>query len=230
MQEIFKKKFTLLVSLPQNNAEFAKAAEEGGADGVKIHLNVSHFASGTDFGPWKEEKKNVEKILQAIKIPVGLLPGAEIVATAEEIIEARDMGIDFLDAFAHHMPLYVSKIKGLGKMLAVNREYSEDHVKTLEYFGMDMMEATILPHIEYGKKLTYRDLALYAQLARWIKKPLVIPTQKKITPEETYLLKKAGASGIVIGAVVTGGSPKGVFEAARKFNEAIRNMPEENDD
>lgn len=46
MPELIKKlkdnKPTLVVSLVQNSVEMAKAAEEAGADGLKIYINFYH--------------------------------------------------------------------------------------------------------------------------------------------------------------------------------------------
>lgn len=224
MLKKFDKPFVLMVSIPRNDPEMAVAAFENGADGIKVHLNVNHFASGTGFGSWDEEKKNIQRIIEAVDIPVGLLPGGEKTATKEEVIEARDMGIDFLDAFAHHMPLYLWEIGGLGHMLAVNREYSGEMVQGLDNNGMNMLEATIMPQAEYGTPLNMRDISLYYRLSQWSKCPLIIPTQKKIRPEEVGMLKKAGARGIVIGAVVTGRTVEGVAKVTGEFSKSIRNL------
>jgi hypothetical protein len=54
-EEIFKtKKMVLIASLPKNDPALAKAAAAGGADMLKIHLNVEHAASGTKFGSFDE--------------------------------------------------------------------------------------------------------------------------------------------------------------------------------
>lgn len=214
-------KFILLVSIPGNDPELARAAEEGGADGIKVHLNVYHHASGTKFGTWNEEKESVKKILQEVKIPVGVLPGAEKIAKKDEILEAKKMGVDFLDSFAHHMPVELMKIGNLGIMLAVNRDYTPGQVSALEEMGMDLLEATVLPREEYGKRLNARDLAIYYQLAKWTGRPVVVPTQKKIIPEEVLDLKKAGARGIVIGAVVTGMTAEGIYKTTTRFRREI---------
>jgi putative N-acetylmannosamine-6-phosphate epimerase len=221
---ILEKRFALLVSIPRNDPALALAAQKGGADALKVHLNVEHFASGTRFGPWQEEKENIRKILDAVSIPVGLLPGADTIASLQEISEAAVMGVDFLDSFAHHMPAYLWGMGSLGVMLAVNRDYSPGQVKALEEMGTDFFEATVLPHEEYRLDLNLKDLSLYHQLAHSTSRPLVVPTQKKIRPAEVPLLKKAGASGIVIGVVVTGHGEDEVFQAVRAFRQAIDRM------
>ena len=222
MVKKFEKPFTLMVSIPRNEPEMAIAAQDNGADGIKVHINVDHFASGTGFGTWEEEKKNISRILEAVDIPVGLLPGGDKTATKEEVIEARDMGIDFLDAFAHHMPLYIWEIENLGHMLAVNKSYNETQIKALDENGLDIMEATLLTHEEYGNPLNMRDISLYYQLSKRTKSPVVIPTQKKIRPCEIPMLKKAGARGIVIGAIVTGRTVEGVAKVTAEFSKAIK--------
>ena len=53
---IRQNKFSLVVSLPSNDLELAKAALEGGAQAVKVHCNVWHRASGHTFGSYAENK------------------------------------------------------------------------------------------------------------------------------------------------------------------------------
>ncbi|MCE1246654.1 MAG: hypothetical protein LWY06_08425 [Firmicutes bacterium] len=221
---ILEKEFTLLVSLPVNTPEMAIAAAEGGADGLKVHINVEHFASGTRFGSWEEEKDNIRNIIKAVNIPVGLLPAADKCATRGEILEAQSIGVAFLDAFAHHMPVNLCHVSGMGYMLAVNQSYTPDMITGIDLAGVDAVEATLLTHEEYGKDLTAKDLSLYYNLARYTSKPVLIPTQKKIRPEEILDLHRAGAKGIIIGAVVTGRTPEGVKSTTKAFRDAIGNI------
>ena len=64
LQRLNNEPFTLMVSLPQNDPELARAAIRGGAQGLKIHINVHHHASGTHFGTWAEERNEIEAILE----------------------------------------------------------------------------------------------------------------------------------------------------------------------
>lgn len=219
--KVLEKPFCLIVSIPRNDPDIASAAAENGADAIKVHINVGHYASGTKFGTWDEEKDNIRKILDSVSIPVGLLPGQDHIASREEMESARDMGIELLDAFAHNMPLYLWKMENMGYMLAVNMEYDSFMIKTLEFAGMNAIEATILPHEEYGKRLNMRDIALYRKLVLSTSCPVIVPTQKDIRPEELGILKRMGVSGIVIGAIVTGKTVEGVAEVTGKFRKAI---------
>ena len=51
--------FHLLVSLPRNDIELARAALEAGADGLKVHIGLHHHASGLVTGPLDEEDLEV---------------------------------------------------------------------------------------------------------------------------------------------------------------------------
>jgi len=219
--QVLQKPFCLIVSIPRNDPDLAIAAAKNGADAIKVHINVGHYASGTQFGTWEQEKENIKNVVDSASIPVGLLPGQDQIATPEEVKEAREMGIEFLDAFAHSMPLYLWNMKNMGYMLAVNMEYDSRMIKNLEYAGMNALEATILPHEEYGKRLNLRDLALYRKLALSTSCPVIVPTQKDIKLEELFMLRKMGIRGIVIGAVVTGKTVEGIAEVTGKFRKAI---------
>ncbi|MFP4497203.1 MAG: hypothetical protein ACLFQV_03235 [Vulcanimicrobiota bacterium] len=224
VKSVKENNFSLVVSIPKNDLELAQAAEKAGADGIKVHLNVGHFASGTDFGSWQKEKKAVYDILAGVSIPVGILPGADVVAEKNEIVDALQMGIDFIDSFAHNFPVYLWGLEEPGKMVAVNQGYNRQQVEALDKLGTDIFEATLLTHEDYGKDLTLKDLALYGELCSWTEKPVLIPTQKKIKPGEVRYLKQAGASGIIIGAVATGHTPLGLFETAHYFKQAINRL------
>ena len=52
----------LIASLPRNDPELARAALAGGADVLKVHLNVTHNASGVRFGSLAEKAANLEAI------------------------------------------------------------------------------------------------------------------------------------------------------------------------
>ncbi|WZU02269.1 hypothetical protein MGH68_04435 [Erysipelothrix sp. D19-032] len=42
---------------------------------MKIHLNVHHHASGTDFGSAAQERAFIEKVIANSPVPVGVVVG-----------------------------------------------------------------------------------------------------------------------------------------------------------
>jgi hypothetical protein len=97
----------LIVSLPRNDLDLARAAAEAGADYVKVHMNVEHRASGTRFGTFAEEVDTVRSIMRGINKPVGLMPGADpgALPTNDELAQLHADGLAFVDIYTHHMPL-----------------------------------------------------------------------------------------------------------------------------
>jgi len=212
--------FTLLVSIPRNHPDMAKAAEYGGADAIKVHLNVKHPASGHIFGSLKQERKGIEAILKKVSFPVGVVPGADKTATLAELDEMEKMGIDFFDIFAHDMPLpYLNS--DLGKMVCIDGRYTPEQVKKLADLGVDVFEASVIPHDGYGKPAVLSDLARWKALTENLETPVMVSTQRKLLPEECRILAQVGVRGIVIGVVVTGETTKGVQQITKAFRIAI---------
>lgn len=221
-----RRTFTLVVSVPANRAEMAKAAEAGGADAMKVHLNCKHPASGKIFGSFAREKRNLESVLKSVSIPVGVVPGGAIspretrVAAASELEELHRMGFDFFDVFAHHMPLDYLAVP-MGKMVCIDSRYSKPEVDALAASGVEMFEASVIPHEGYGEPVAFADLARWRVLTSELGVPMLISTQRKIRPEECALLRDAGAKGVVIGVVVTGMTAGGVEKVTSLFRKAI---------
>ncbi|MBI2251541.1 MAG: hypothetical protein HYU63_02080 [Armatimonadetes bacterium] len=226
MSKFLKKlnsKFCLLVSLTENDPHLAEIAQNCGADAIKVHLNVKHRASNVLFGSWSKEKKKILKIFKAVNIPIGIVPGAEVTANFKEMLEMEELGIDFWDIFIHHLPTYLFKLK-MGKMTALDNQYPLNFAHYLKDIGINAIEGSIIPPEEYGKKLNARDLIFYYHLIKNLNLPLIIPTQRKIELEDLFYLKKIGASGIGIGAVVTGKEKNKIKKVISDFSRKIKEL------
>lgn len=218
-------RLTLLVSLPQNSAEMAKAAVAGGAEALKVHLNVHHHASGTDFGSFSEERERLEAILDVAQgVPVGIVPGAATMPTPEEMDALADMGIDFFDAYSYDMPAWMLGYRGMNRMVAAYHGCTVQEFVALERLGMECLEASIVHHDHYGQPLTVHDLAAYRRLADALNVPIVVPSQKKILPAEVELLQLTRVKALMIGAIVTGKEPSGIEKATREFRDAMERL------
>jgi len=220
-QLLDKKKFLVVVSLPKNDPALARAAFDAGAHAVKVHTNVTHKASGTFFGSWKEERAVISRIIKNAKGPVGIMPGSAIVPSLDEMKEASDLGIDFLDIYDFDMPAWMLKLN-MGKMVAAGHEFTIKRVQALEKLGMDFLEASVVPSELYRTTLKVKDLENYSLLASAVKKPVLVPTQKKIEPSEITLLKKTGVKGLVLGTIAIGATPESFAERIPLFLDAAK--------
>ncbi len=216
-----KKKLTLIVSLPDNDIEFAKAAIAGGADALKVHCNIQHKASGVSFGSFAQEKTRFEQILKIAKIPVGIVPGAQVKPTEADMKEAVKMGFDYFDMNVDDIPAFMLGIKNITKIAAVDGKQSMDKVVHLKASHIDGLEAAIVPHLGYGQNLTVGDLQYYISLAISSALPVIVPTQRRIEPDEIPILADTGVKSVMIGAIVTGKTAASIEEATRNFKEAI---------
>jgi len=218
----------LSVSLPDNELELAQAAAAGGADAVKVHMNVVHRASGAAFGGFAEERGRVLKVIAEAGLPVGLMPGQERLPAATELQELADAGLSFLDIYAHHLPAsYLPLAAKLDLIPAIDRFYSEELLEALtglRWCGKRvaaMLEAAIVPPEDYGTPLSALDAAHYHALAEASEVPLLIPTQKAITPDDLPAIAGKNIGGIMIGVIVTGRTAGGLQAVTAQFRRAL---------
>lgn len=220
-------KMTLIVSLPKNDVKLAEAAIKGGADALKIHINVAHKASGNSFGSIDEEMESLKEIVSLCKenhLPIGIVAGASDNIPMEEITKSMELGISFLSLYDKHMNPLVLQQDGLYKMLAINDEYRIEWVKVYDSLPIDVLECSIMDPDTYGTPLTMREILQYKSIREATEKPIVIPTQRAITPEQSKVLWDIGINGIMIGAIVIGEEANKIYEVTKEFKQVIDNM------
>lgn len=220
---LFPKPLALWVSLPRNDAELARAAAEAGADVLKVHIAVGHQASGNVFGTLEEERPRLEAIIRAAgDKPVGLVTGGSPEVAPRDLEELAKMGIAFADMYDIHMPAaWLGGRAPFPLMAAAQAGTPLAVLQDLAATGIDMLEVSVIPPDGYGQPLTVADLALYRHVRRQVSLPLVIPSQRKITPEDIPALAATGVDAVMIGAVVTGETAESIYAATAAFREAI---------
>ncbi|MDR2759511.1 MAG: hypothetical protein LBB78_09025 [Spirochaetaceae bacterium] len=218
-------KFTLVVSLPENRIELVEAALRGGAQAVKVHVNVWHRASGHIFGTFAENRSFLKEMVRVCAgVPAGLVPGAdEAFVTIEERDEIQALGIDFISSYAAHLPGYMLDAPKLSRMAAIDSAYTQNTLDGVNVYPPDVLELSIQPGTEYHKKLSYGDILRYADISSKVKIPTLVPTQKWMVPEDVRHLYAAGCKAVMIGAVVMGKEPGAadVEKATAAFARAI---------
>jgi len=214
----------LVVSLPRNEVQFAQAAQAGGADAVKVHINVHHHASGTVFGSLQEEQEALEAIVQ-VGLPVGIVPGADTaMASLDDMSKLDQMGIDFFDAYVHQMPAAMLQMETqMSRMIALSHRQRQTNFSLGPCAAWcDLIEASIIEPDGYGQPLTVADLCDYAAICTaYPDIPVLVPTQRCIRPDELSILTSCGIRGIIIGAVVTGDEPAAIEQTTRLFADVL---------
>jgi len=214
----------LLVSLPANDPDLARAAVDGGAEGLKVHINIEHAAAGVKFGSLPEEAGVLAEIV-ALGLPVGIVPGDfAAMASAEDVCRLAALGLDFMDAYIGAMPAWMLTQDDLPVMAAVGHGDMGRLAALAGLSGVRMVEASIIAHEGYGKALSVSDLCDYTEVVRAMApagKPVIVPTQRHIRPEDVAALTDTGVRGLLIGAIVTGAEARGLQAATRRYREAL---------
>lgn len=220
MAEISNKRKLLIVSLPRNDVELAKAAKDAGADMLKVHLNVTHFTSGTKFGNLREEGKKLEGIL-AVGLPVGLVPGQDEMIGREEIPLLRAMGFCFLDAYVFALRSYLYDA-GLPVVPALYPDFAPALLPHLKALPGEWLEAAIVPQDGYGEDLMAEDLVRLDLVGHWSNRKLIVPSQRKLRPEDLcHLFRIPYIYAIMIGAVVTGSTIHQLSKTTADFRRSL---------
>jgi hypothetical protein len=220
----------LFVSLPRNEPELALAAAEAGADAIKLHMNVVHEASGTNFGSFAQEAQRVQEIIDAVPCAVGLMPGADFhsLPSREELLSLR--GLQFIDIYSHHMPVWFVELPF--RLILALKEFDgliEPPFYNTHFYWppeahrnrINMVEASIFGPQDLGQPFTWADLRRLRILQEYVDAPLVVPTQKFITPNDAQWLKRGGTGALMIGKVVTGDTAESIGRATAEYREAI---------
>ncbi|MBO7358991.1 MAG: hypothetical protein J6U72_04110 [Clostridia bacterium] len=219
--ELFdKKRMPLIMSLPVNDADLAKAAFRAGADAVKVHINLHHSAGGETLGGYDENRDVFARIFREAEGPVGIVPGADCEAIMKDAEQVKTSPFDFISFYTAHLPTAFLPTRQC-LMAAAAHGFTLDEVREYEALGAGVLEASVMPHEGYGRPLSFADLVTYRQLSLATRLPTVVPTQRKIEPSDVEYLCRAGVSGLMIGAIVTGKTEKSIVDAVKRFRRAI---------
>lgn len=225
LNSLNSKKMTLVVSLPENTYELAKAAWESGADAIKVHINLFHNASQRMFGSLEEQRPVLEKILKDSPIPVGVVAGEDTKICETVISDLVAMGFDFISLYGQNMPISLCGRKDVSNLFAIDYSYSVEEVKTItNSFIADVLELSILPHEEYGKRLNARDLGRYLAFSEISKIPTLLPTQRMIYPSDVPAIAKCKVKALMIGAIVLGPTKETFISQIKEFKKAIMKL------
>ena len=216
---------TLCVSLIENSAEIAKAVEEAGADGIKLHTNLVHRVTGIVIPDLDRERDRIQAVIEAVTVPVGIVPRGRAGTSAEEVEQLRDMGFDFVDLYAKFAHPDMLRVSGITRWLGPTPDYTLDMIATLGSLPeVDVIEGSFLPVETFGDSLSMDDVVRIKLVLKTLRDsgtPLVIPTDRKLTPADLPMLVENGAVNYLIGYAVTGTGLESIVRATETFRQAL---------
>ncbi|MEF2278736.1 hypothetical protein V3W47_10540 [Deinococcus sp. YIM 134068] len=205
----------LIASLPANEPEYVTAAQRGGAHALKLHFGLTHRASGRRLPTLEEGADLVPRLRDlAPDVPLGAVLGDTPETVDRALDLAAELGLDFISAYAHALPARAFDL-GFEVLVALDDRSPPGWAAHLPAGAL--LEASVVPHAEYGTPLTAADLLRYAELRALTSAPLVIPTQKLVRPADLPALRRLGADALMYGVVVTGEGAEGFERMARRY-------------
>jgi hypothetical protein len=213
----------LIASLPRNDPALAEAALAGGADVLKVHINLNHRARQTRIGSLAEERAALEEILAlGHDRPVGIVPGTLETLRAAELEQLAEMGFSFCSLYLKDAPAgRLPSASRLERMLALGHADPPELAAGLDALDVQVCELSIMAPETYGQPLTYHDLARYAHLRRLTQRPLVVPSQHHIPPAAAREIAALGVEGLMLGTIVCGLEPQGWRRAFAEFRAEL---------
>lgn len=215
---------TLCVSLVRNDLDLARAVEAAGADGIKVHINLEHPFAKTRLGTFEEESDRLAAIIKGTAVPVGIVPRGVPGTLASEVETYAQFGFAFIDLYTTVMDAQLLKVPGIGKWVAPKGPHSSAKLAALaDIASIDAIEASFLGPAEYGAPLSVDDLAtLKAGLAALGgRKPLVLPTDRRLSADDVPVLLENGITNFLIGFAVTGGDTNTIVAATEQFRRTL---------
>jgi hypothetical protein len=220
-----EKKLALIVSLPANDIELARAAIREGADAIKMHINVEHRASGNRFSAAASYMELFQQLRSEFTGPLGIVPGGSYIDIKQTEMDLMiNAGFNYFSVYAHHLPSWMMGLPNIEKTFAISAEYNWNHIGSLEGFGVSALEASIVPGDEYGSPLTFKDILAYKALSERTAVPVLVPSQRRLEEGDIPLLGQAGVKGIMLGAVVTGSTVDSLQASVSNFRNAIEKL------
>ncbi|MBO1001902.1 hypothetical protein [Pseudogracilibacillus auburnensis] len=215
-----QKKVSIIVSLPENRVDLAKAAIDAGADALKFHINVNHRASGNEF-------KNVDhyidvftEIRELYDGPLGLVLSDDVNKVNQlDLKKLKNIGFTYFSLYAKDITSKLLLQKELEQTVAVDDLFQPDHVKAIEHFDMKAVELSVVKKEDYGKPLNFEDITLYRNYREKTDLPIIIPSQKRLVPEDLDILHQIGVQSVMLGAVTIGTTEKSIYETVYAFTQ-----------
>ena len=207
--------YPIIVSLARHDLDLARAALDAGATAIKTHLNAYHRATGTTFGSFSEERPFFEALAK-LGCPLLVMAGQETVPSAEEMAALAALGFEGFNVYVDDMQPHLLQ-SSLRPMPALSATSTPEDVTRIAAMPGCIIEASIMPFERYRTAMTDTDLERYAAVVRSVDVPVIVPSQLALTPQDARRLREAGIAAPLLGAIVTGDTPKSMQAAVSAF-------------
>lgn len=219
-----RQKMPIIVSLPENRMDLAQAAIDAGADALKFHINTLHRASDNVFKEIDDYIDIFKEVRQTFLGPMGIVIGDEFEkVTRVSTSQLKELGFNYYSLNATDIGSKTLLQNDLGHTVAINHNFNFSQLPAIESFNIQAVELSIIRKEDYGKSLHFEDLLAYKSYRDHTRLPLIVPSQKRLVPEDLLLLRNIGIDSIMLGVVTLGKTAESIYNTIEKFI-SIRNQ------
>lgn len=220
-----EKKMSIIVSLPENRIDLAKAALEAGADALKCHINVNHRASGNTFLGLDHYMDTFKHIRNLYEGPFGIVLYDDMNLKPKVNLDlVGDAGFNYFSLYAKDVGSILLHQNKLQKTVAVDDKFTPAKASVIEKLGMEAVELSIVEKVNYGTPLNFEDMTLYQAYRDNTNLPIIIPSQKRLIPEDVAVLHSIGVQSIMLGAMTLGTTEKSIYESVSQFTNSLNKI------
>lgn len=212
----------LIVALDHTDPALVSAAVSAGADALVMQVPAASVV-GDGTGSLNAEKEALKKVSEAAgKLPWGLSidgPGA----VRLDFPHLSELGVDFVIAPAAVAPASFLSASGLGRIVAVERDFNPFLIRALNDLPVDAVMVSHLDASPGPGGLSILDVMRYRQVVDLLKQPVIADTQGQLKPEDVPALREGGVRGLLLDVRTVGTSVSSIEAVTKAFREAIDN-------
>ncbi|UFT98839.1 hypothetical protein KO561_16825 [Radiobacillus kanasensis] len=215
----------IIVSLPDNRWDLAEAAINAGADGLKFHINVDHHASGNHFKSLDDYTELFKKVREEFAGPMGIVIG-DVIDEVDQIStnKLKQIGFDYFSLYAKDIPSKMVLQNDIEKTVAIDHSYAPSDIRNVEEFGIEAIELSIVNKANYGERLNFADMLAYKNYRNDTRLPLIVPSQKRLVPDDLTILNQIGINAVMLGAVTVGSTTESIYSTVSEFHNYIEKI------
>jgi len=217
--ELGRKDLLIIASLPNNSTLLASQAEEAGADAIMVNIEGEEASGSGHFGSFELHTIYIRDVLSTVSIPCGIFIGGAKSLTVENWEKIVAEGFDFVDMYAHQMPLIVLSDSRVRKFVAISTGYILEQVRSLsETNGVEAIEVAVVPPQARGSPFTVLDFATLSLISGLSRKPVLLRTQKKVGLSDLPRISALGVKGLVIDPCILDGPEEAYRDEVASFS------------
>ncbi|HUI86657.1 MAG TPA: hypothetical protein VLY21_05855 [Nitrososphaerales archaeon] len=201
------KEYTVVANLPKNSVSLAVQAEQAGADAILMNVDGEDGNYSGHFGSYDLHDAYINDALSTVSIPCGIGIGGAKPLTEEYWERIMSTQFSFVEMYAHQMPLFVMSDDRVKKVVAIATGYILEQVKELSrQEGVDALDVAIVPPQARGNPFSALDYSTLHLISELSARPLLLRTQKRLTPGDVGRVLKLGVKGLVVDPCILSGT------------------------